>query len=115
MFYPINPYRRAVCRPVTLPTTRNAPVIPAERAVTQGVHSKFVKGKAEHPQLYYVLTLVGGPGQPSRFFPMSQASLHRLMAAYEARPTIKFDARFSGFNWGDAMPFIDRWSELPLE
>ena len=74
-----------------------------------------IKAKADHPQLYYVLTLVGGPNQPSSFYPMSQASLHRLMAAYKARPTIKFDERFSGFNWGDATPFLNQWSELPLE
>jgi hypothetical protein len=38
----------------------------------------------------------------------------RLMGEYQARPTIKFDERFSGINWGDAKPYRDRWSELPL-
>lgn len=62
-----------------------------------------------------MLTLVGGPNQPSSFYPMSQTSLTRLMATYKNRPTIKFDERFSGFNWGDATSYLNRWSELPFE
>lgn len=73
-----------------------------------------IKAKPLQPNLYYVLTFVSGPGVLAEFYPMSQPTLIRLMGEYQARPTIKFDERFSGINWGDAKPYRDRWSELPL-
>jgi hypothetical protein len=73
-----------------------------------------IREKTRQPNLYYVLTLVGTPGNSSSFYPMSQNALLAEMQKYAARPSIKFDERFSGFNWGDCTKYKDKWTELPI-
>lgn len=75
---------------------------------------KTGRRNSAHRGVFIDVKTLSGPGVLAEFYPMSQATLIRLMGEYQARPTIKFDERFSGINWGDAKPYRDRWSELPL-
>ncbi|MDG2532949.1 hypothetical protein P6144_04770 [Sphingomonas sp. HITSZ_GF] len=71
-----------------------------------------IKAKVQRDDLYYVLAYVGD-AKCNRLFPMSQATLLGLMERYQ-NSGVKYDERFSGFNWGDALPFENAWQELPL-
>jgi len=71
-----------------------------------------IKAKAERTDLFYVLCYVGDPSR-NRFFPMSQTTLLALMEKYRTSG-VKYDERFSGFNWGDAKPYESLWDQLPL-
>lgn len=71
-----------------------------------------IRQKPPTPDLYYVLTLVRR-GAPNRFFPFAQPMLTDLMIAYQ-HSGVKFDPRFTGINWGAALPHEDNWGSLPV-
>ena len=71
-----------------------------------------IKAKEKRHDLFYVLCFVGDPAY-NRFFPMSQSALHNLMDAYR-NSGVKYDERFSGFNWGSALSFENEWGQLPI-
>lgn len=71
-----------------------------------------IKQKVETPNLFYVLCLVGAPGQGARFFVLPQPDLIKLMREYEMSG-VKFDPSWSGINWGACIPYEGRWDLLP--
>lgn len=71
-----------------------------------------IRAKDERPDLFYVLCYVGDPSS-NRFFPLSQSKLRELMDRYRTSG-IKYDERFAGFNWGDALGYENDWDQLPL-
>ena len=71
-----------------------------------------VKSKADTANLFYVLCYVAPLGSSTRFFVLPQTELKVLMQKYE-RSGVKFDPKWSGFNWTSCLPFEDRWDSLP--
>ncbi len=71
-----------------------------------------VRDRAEvRDDLYYVMTYVP-PGKVNRYFILSHREVHRLMSEY-AVSGIKYDPRFSGFNWAACHLFESQWDVLP--
>lgn len=71
-----------------------------------------IKEKSETFGLFYALCYVPPVDKLLRFFIIPQPEIKRLMSDYETSG-VKFDARFSGFNWTTCYPFEDRWDLLP--
>ena len=71
-----------------------------------------IRDRAEvRSDLYYVLAFVP-QDKPNRYFVLSHAETHDLMKKYEVSG-VKFDPRFSGFNWTAPHVFENRWDLLP--
>jgi len=73
-----------------------------------------IKAKQPMETLYYVLCYVPPYRPDNMFFPMSQSILLDLMTRYQFSG-VKYDERFSGFNWGAALPHLGKWSALPID
>ncbi len=71
----------------------------------------IIKPKPKTAGLHYVLCLVQ-VSQRSRFFVLTQDEVTALSDAQASRAT-KHDPRFSGFNWGTAIAFEERWEKIP--
>lgn len=66
--------------------------------------------------LFYVLVLVGADRNKDCFYVMRQDEAKRLIQEFaEAHPDQKplNPKGFSGFSFGAATPFKDRWDKLP--
>jgi hypothetical protein len=62
--------------------------------------------------LYYILVRVGESRTQDRFFILKQSEGNDLVTQYQkAHPNSSHS--FPGFNWGDALPFENRWDILP--
>ena len=72
-----------------------------------------IKAKDRRDDLFYVLAYVGEPSR-NRLLPMTQQTLSDLMHRYQ-HSGVRYDERFSGFNWGDALACEDAWHELPID
>lgn len=70
-----------------------------------------ISSKTEKPGLFYVLALVR-LGYETEFYIMSEADVRREQEAYRVSG-VKYDERFSGFNWGTCKPYKDAWDRLP--
>lgn len=71
-----------------------------------------IKQKKQTDNLFYVLAYVP-TGLPNRFFIFNQKRLTEAMNNYQFSG-VKFDLRFSGINWGMALPQEGMWEELPI-
>jgi len=71
-----------------------------------------IKQKKQTDNLFYVLAYVP-TGLPNRFFIFNQKRLTETMNNYQFSG-VKFDPRFSGINWGMALPQEGMWEELPI-
>ncbi|MFP3542195.1 hypothetical protein SB748_01800 [Rhizobium sp. SIMBA_035] len=71
-----------------------------------------IKKKELIDNLFYVLAYVPTVGR-NRFFIFSQSQLNERLDQYE-KSGVRFDPRFSGFNWTTAYAQEDKWNELPL-
>ena len=73
----------------------------------------LIKPKPAMTALYYILVLVGRERVRDRFFILTQSECNELIRRYlEGHPTAK---PIPSFNWGDALPFENRWDILPAE